>query len=148
MDDVKGGWTNRASIEMGATETLSTRGGWISTGLWVSEPASAEYVHQTVLHSIFRVFYMQRNGIPKTLRERMQQEGRAMAFAGKPSVFDAEDIAYTRHVIAPLLDTDNYALCFAALLGDEAARSLGYEPLGLTHRAGLEVALIDAQLEN
>jgi hypothetical protein len=147
MDDVKGGWTNRASIEMGAMEAFSTRGGWLSTGLWVSEPATPDYVRQTILHSIFRIFYMQKHGSPRTLRERMQQEGRAMAFAGKVPILSDEDIAYTRHVIAPLLDTNSYVLSFAALLGDEAARSMGYEPLGVSPRAGLEVALVDALIE-
>lgn len=144
MDDVKGGWTNRASIEMGAMESVSTRGGWITTGLWASEPATAAYVRETVLQSVFRLFYIQKHGAPQTLRERMEQVGRMMAFAGKTPHLDAEDIAYTRQVIAPLLDSDHYALCFAALLGDEAARSMGYEPLGLSNRAGLAVALADA----
>jgi hypothetical protein len=144
MDDVKGGWTNRASIEMGVTEGVSTRGGWITTGLWASDTPTAAYVQENVLQTIFRVFYIQKHGAARTLRERMQQEGRMMAFAGKTPHLDAEDIAYTRHVIAPLLDSDHYALCFAALLGDDAARSLGYEPLGLSNRAELAVALADA----
>ena len=147
MDDVKGGWTNRASAEMGSSASGATRNHWISTGLWASEPASAAYIRQTILHSIFRVFYVQIHGAAQTLSEYMQQEGRAMAFAGCIPHLDADDIAYTRQVIAPLMDTDNYPVCFAAMLGDEAARQMGYEPLGLSARAGFEVALIDALME-
>lgn len=147
MDDLKGGWTSRPSSEMTVMQNTSTRGGWLMTGLWVSEPATAAYVRESVLHSLFRMFYLQRHGIPQTLRDRMTMEGRAMAFAGKALWLDNEDIAYTRHVLAPLLDTDNYALCFAALMGDEAAQQFGYEPLGLSSRAGMALALADALAE-
>jgi len=147
MDDVRGGWTSRPAAEMGVTGGVLTRGGWINTGLWVSEAATAAYIRESVLHSIFRVFYTQQHGIPQTLRERMQMEGRGMAFAGKTPALDDEELAYTRHVLAPLLDTDNYALCFTALMGDDAARQFGYEPLGLSSRAGLAVALADALTE-
>jgi hypothetical protein len=147
MDDVKGGWTSRPSAEMAVIESASTRGGWLTTGLWVSEPATAAYIRENVLQTLFRMFYLQGHGIPQTLRERMAVEGRAMAFAGKTLWLDKEEIAYTRHVLAPLLDTDNYAFCFAALLGDEAARQFGYEALGLSARAGLAVALADALAE-
>ena len=71
-----------------------------------------------------------------------------MAQAGctEPAL-DADDLAYTREVIAPYLDTKDYSTIIACLFGDEAARSLGYSPMGLSQRAGFALALHDGQLE-
>ena len=41
------------------------------------------------------------------------------------------------------LDSVHYPTCIAALLGDEAARTLGYQPLGLSPYAGIAVAIAD-----
>ena len=54
---------------------------------------------------------------------------------------DAEDTAYSREVLAPHLDSEDFPTRFACLYGDEAARSVGYTPLGLSRRAGYAVAL-------
>jgi hypothetical protein len=48
---------------------------------------------------------------------------------------------YTREVLTPLLDREDMPALVAALFGDAAARELGYEPLGLSPRAGLALAL-------
>ena len=60
---------------------------------------------------------------------------------------NADEIAYTREVIAPHLDTKNYPTIMACLFGDEAAQALGYAPMGLSERAGFALALHDGRLE-
>lgn len=60
---------------------------------------------------------------------------------------DADELAYTRAVITPHLDTKDQPTLIAWLFGDEAAHTLGYTPLGLSERAGFALALHDARLE-
>jgi hypothetical protein len=158
VDDLRGGWTNRYSTDAGqrigvkavdqskATAANKSRHNWISTILWVSETPSADLIRASMLVNIYRTGYVQRHGTAETLAEIMAQEGAAAAFAGIQPHLDAEDIEYSREVLRPLLDESAFPICMAALFGDEAARSLGYEPLGLSDRAGLAVAAADAVL--
>jgi hypothetical protein len=53
----------------------------------------------------------------------------------------AEDISYTREVLAPFLDADDMRTCIECLFGDAAARTLGFTPRGLSPWAGLALAL-------
>jgi hypothetical protein len=114
----------------------------------VSETHTRESVRQAVLISVFRLAYVQRQALPKTLRQMMAQEGRVGAFAGLKPIYDEEELEYSRFVLAPHLDTADYSICIAAFYGDEAARSLGYQPLGLSKDAGFAVALADALAES
>ena len=77
----------------------------------------------------------------------LEQEGYAAARAGctRPSL-DADDLEYTRTVIAPHLDAHDRATVIACLFGDVAANALGYPPHGLSDRAGLVLALHDASV--
>jgi len=69
-----------------------------------------------------------------------------MAAAGcSGPTLDAEDIAYTRDVLAPSLDATDRATVIACLFGDEAAHRLGYQAHGLSPRAGLALALHDGR---
>ena len=147
-DDLKGGWTNRWASEFShrfETKAFHKRG-FLTGILWTSEPASASNVREAVLTSIYRAEYLQRHPSPKTLHGMIEQEGHAMARAGctSPSL-DADDLTYTRSVIAPHLDANDRATVMACLFGDAAANALGYPPQGLTDRAGLALALHDAR---
>ena len=55
--------------------------------------------------------------------------------------FEADDLAYTREVLQPHLNSTDFAINFACLFGDAAARECGYEPMGLSARAGFALAL-------
>jgi hypothetical protein len=156
VDDLRGGWTNRYTsdaaqrIGVGAIDKAksvasnTSRHNWISTMLWVSETPSAQQIRRAMFVNIYRTGHIQRHGMAETLGEIMAQEGAAAAFAGIQPHLDADDLAYSREVLRPLLDESAFPLCMAALYGDEAARALGYEPLGLSERAGLEVGIADA----
>ena len=74
----------------------------------------------------------------------LAQEGQAAAFAGTVQLLDAEELAYTRAVVTPHLDTTSFPTAFACLYGDDAARAVGYLPLGLSTNAGYAPALDDA----
>ncbi|MGA9774115.1 MAG: hypothetical protein WBV94_34105 [Blastocatellia bacterium] len=149
-DDAMGGWTNRYTSEFGrrfGTRAYHKRG-WLEVGLWTSEAPEAETVRNQVLATIYRAAHIEQHGFAETLREMLAQEAFAMARAccAEPAL-DRDDICYTREVIAPYLDTKDYPTVMACLFGDEAARSLGYAPMGLSQRAGFALALHDGQIE-
>ena len=147
-DDLKGGWTNRWASEYGhRIESAAFRKrGFLTALLWTSEPASAATVREAVLTTIYRAEYLETHPEPVTLGAMLEQEGYAMARAGCAApTLDADDLAYTRSVIAPHLEARDRATVIACLFGDAAANALGYPPQGLSDRAGLALALSDAR---
>jgi hypothetical protein len=119
---------------------------WLQGVLWSSEPPSERAVREAILTAAHRVAYMQQHGPARTLREMLAQEGQVMARAGcSGPTLDAEDIAYTREVLADFLDADDMRTCIECLFGDAAARTLGFTPCGLSPWAGLALALHDAR---
>ena len=158
VDDLKGGWTNRYDYEFnlrfpsGSSAPGEARPPkwlkhfWLTSVLWSSEPASEHAVREAVLTTVHRAAYIGRHGGARTLREKLAQEGHVMTAAGcdGPSI-DADDLAYTREVIAPFLESDDKRITIECLFGDKAGRTLGFTPRGLTHWAGLALALHDAR---
>ena len=157
-DDLKGGWTNRYANEYTQRFPLpASKAGtaelprwlkdfWLTALLWTSEKPSLQRVREAVLTPIFRMVYFQRHGFPSTLREMIVQEGTVMAQAGctEPRM-DEEEIEYTREVIASHLDSTDKRTIMACLFGDAAGKTLGFTPRGLSHWAGLAVALHDGR---
>ncbi len=147
-DDVAGGWTDRQLGEahgMVNVPTPAIRRRWITVPLWAGDPVNAASVRRATLASVFRQIALERLGAPRTLRQVLDREARVARFSGAdgPSR-DPDDLAYTREVLGPHLDSDDFPVLFAALYGDEAARRRGYAPLGLSPMAGLAVARDDA----
>jgi hypothetical protein len=119
---------------------------WLTGVLWSSEAPSERAVREAILTAAHRVAYMQQHGPARTLREMLAQEGQVMALAGCSGLtLDVEDIAYTREVLIPCLDADDMRTCIECLFGDEAGRTLGFTPRGLSPWAGLALALHDAR---
>jgi hypothetical protein len=147
-DDARGGWTNRYAVTYAnAFEDDATRKRhWLSALLWSSEPASTQAARESVLLSVFRAVHIQRHGPTKTLRDRLAQEGYALAMAGCDGpTLDPDDLEYTRDILAPLLDAEDRRTGIECLYGDRAARSLGLTPRGLSDDAGLALALAEAR---
>lgn len=145
-DDAAGGWTNRAACEYGVRMAgAGQKRFWVTGYLWSSEPASAALVRQVVLAAAYRAARQTRLGhAPRSLRELMEQEGEVLRQSGwVPPALDAEELAYTRAVVEPFLDSDCMRQAVECLLGDAAAASLGFEPRGLSADAGLALALAD-----
>ena len=146
-DDAQGGWTNRYAAEFGHRwqSRAYHRRSWLTGILWTSEAPDERAACAEMLTTVFRGAHIQQHGFAATLREMMAQEGYAAAAAGctEPAL-DAEEIEYTRAVVAPQLDTRDYPTQMVCLFGDAAAQSLGYPPQGLSARAGLALALHDA----
>jgi hypothetical protein len=147
-DDLKGGWTNRCASEFAVRAAVDPNGRrfWITAVLWSSEHASAAAVRETMLAAAHRTAYVLRAGPPRTLRDVLAQEGSVMARAGCTApVLDPDDLDYTRHVVAPFLESADSREWMECLFGDELARTLGLTPRGLSVRAGLALALADAR---
>lgn len=150
LDDSKGGWTNRYTTLKGlwglsARELENTRRhGWVSVPCWTSEAPSPEGIRQQTRLHLYQAAWSYREPMPKTLREILTYEGQALVFAGVAQWLDVEELAYTRAVLEPHLDSTHYPTLLVALEGDVAAESLGYEPLGLSPKAGLALALAKA----
>ncbi len=157
VDDLLGGWTNRADVDFGlrfgsrrlkdrASAKSLHRQNWLTAVLWSSEPASTETVRLAVQTAVYRLAYVQRNGDPQTLREMMAQEGEVLSQAEwNGQTLDVEELAYTREVVAPFLDSEYFPTAVECLFGDVAARTLGFTPRGLSADAGLALAVHDAR---
>lgn len=142
-DDLKGGWTNRFASEFSYRfeQRAFTRRGWIAALLWTSESYDLTAIRTEVLQCVHRVAYVQRYGTARTLGEMLAQEQHVMSASGSTGpVLDVDDLEYTSDVLRDLLPCADRATTIAALFGDQAARDLGYQPLGLSHRAGLALA--------
>ena len=146
VDDVGGGWTNRFTTE--AMVRFPRRGALkrpFATGLvWTSESPTPDHIREEMRAAIYRVAHQQRHGLPATLRDMLDQEGRAGVFAGVRPGLRQAPLAEARAIVATLGDSAPYPQIFASMYGDAAAEQLGYQPLGLPARAGFEVALADA----
>ncbi|MEM9008229.1 MAG: hypothetical protein AAGE59_32565 [Cyanobacteria bacterium P01_F01_bin.86] len=150
-DDQMGGWTNRYTSEFSIRFELQNhlKRGWLAVVLWTTEIPSAQKVREEILTTLYRIAYIQRYGFALTLEEMLNQEGYAMVMAGcRQPTLDEDDIAYTRRVISPYLSAQDYPTVMVCLFGDPAAHSLGYRPHGLSERAGLALALHQAQHNN
>jgi hypothetical protein len=164
-DDLMGGWTNRYDYEFklrfgfghrpferdpdspsGFRLPRWLKHFWLTGVLWSSEPPSVRAVREAVLLPAHRLAYAYRHGPARTLRAMLAQEGHVMAAVGCAGpTLDAEDIAYTREVLAPFLDAGDMRTAIECLFGDAAGRTLGFTPRGLSPWAGLALALHDAR---
>ncbi|MBI5811584.1 MAG: hypothetical protein K6T35_00725 [Meiothermus silvanus] len=149
LDDLKGGWTNRHTTlfaDWAMTDRARAnflRYAWISVGLWTSEPPSPKGIRREVFAQVYKALWALRHPKARTLHDVLRQEAYALAFAGQKPWLDEEELAYTRAVLEPHLESDHYPTLVAALYGDEAAKSLGYPPLGLSARAGFALGLVE-----
>lgn len=84
-DDAHGRWTNRCAYEFAHRfeEMAFCKRGWIVALLWTSEAPAETTIREEVLMSVYRAAYIQQRGPAKTLSEMLEQEGYAMATAGR-----------------------------------------------------------------
>ncbi len=148
-DDALGGWTDRFLTDARQRfESASTvKRGFATPLLWTGEEPSREGVRRETLAAVYRAAYCRRHGPPRTLRAMLTQEGLTARFAALPTAqFDPAQLAATRLLLTPHLDTTDYPLLFACLYGDEAARAVGYPPQGVQQWGGFAVALDEARV--
>jgi hypothetical protein len=165
VDEPRNGWTQRhltdaewrfpASNSMPKQNTPRIPGAvWASVQLWTTEFAGRdrprggehlrEYVAVETRAALARAEYQQRHGPPGTLAEMLAQEGVVLRFSGEHIVLSGEDLEYTQAVLKPYMENKEYPINFAAFYGDEAAKAVGFAPLGVSERAGFALALANA----
>lgn len=147
-DDTGGGWTNRYSWEFSNRfeRPPAAHHDWRAGVLWAGDPPGTQAAREAVLTTIHREAYFHRHGPARTLGERLSQEGAVLHAAGCTApALDPDELAYTREAIHPHLEATDLPTATVHLFGDPAARSLGYRPAGLSHWAGLALALHDAR---
>ncbi|KAL3907207.1 MAG: hypothetical protein SGILL_008964 [Bacillariaceae sp.] len=120
---------------------------WVTAPLWTSIEPSIDYVQEVVRESLCRAVHQSISGVPVTLQDYLQQEGRSASFANAKILLDTDDIQYSRQVLEPILHCEDYPTIVAALYGDAIAKEMGYPALGLSHHAGFQVGLYEAQSE-
>ncbi len=152
VDEPRNGWTQRFLTDADwrfseKTDSLPKAARpqgfdrWVSVQLWTDVPVTPEYVRQETRAALYRAAYTWRHGFPHALEAMMRQEGNALRFAGSALNLEPDELAYTAAILEPLRSSTHYATNFAALYGDAAARSVGFEPLGLSANAGFALAL-------
>lgn len=146
LDDVAGGGTNRPLMIAEAIMNPLPKHdrGWVPIGLWASESYSRDKVYQTTLHGLYAHFYKVVHGAPVDLQEAMRHIGMAAKFAGIHPTLDDEELTYSQTILKVYATQSDFPTVTACLLGDEAAASVGFPPVGLSQNAGMEVAIMEA----
>ncbi len=148
-DDLGGGWTNRYLSDMTQRfkNAYDLENRWALVPVWTSQVWTPAALEQAVLSTVYRTVYKQVHGLPVTLAEMLEQEGRALDFAGVTFALEPDDLEYSRAVLGPYTSATEWAVILPCLYGDAAARSVGHPPLGLSPNAGYAVALSGARRE-
>ncbi len=152
-DDIGGMWTDRVGSEVGLRWGERTFGStrpkraerpatvlprWLTGITWTSERPNVEGVRRLVLASVYRAAHMAALGAPDTLGAMLRQEARTARFAGLAVDAPSES---ARAIVAGAWDDASVPVVYAAWGGDDAARAMGYDPLGLRLGEALAVAL-------
>lgn len=154
LDDLRGGWTSRASYELmlrrlpdpRQLSAKQARRCWASAVLWSSEPPTIERVAEAVRCAVYRAGYVRRHGGARTLQELLAQEGWVLCRAGSDlPPLDAQAQEWTRTVVAECAACDDPPTLIECLCGDELAATLGYAGQGLAPWAGLRWAQGEAR---
>lgn len=124
-----GMWTDRLATEVEHRLLVRDPGGVL---LWFDDLVDPIRVESATAAQTVRLVSARRAGPPVTLADAVAQEGAALALAGEAGEI-ATDAADALAVLAP--DT-GLPTMVAFLFGDDAARALGFTPLGLAGRAG------------
>lgn len=148
QDDAQGAWSQPEFTEAKSWEgdAFARRNFCAPAFLSSRAPYTAAEVRTAVLVEVYRTAWVQRYGPPRTLRDLLQHQGLALAFAGVPQWLSPEDLGRTRAVVAPHLDARaDWPEAKTAMFGDDGAAAMGHRPLGLPRRAGFALGLADAQ---
>lgn len=124
-----GMWTDRLATEVDHRFRGHDPGGAL---LWFDDPADPASLRPLLIAEVVRALHLARAGPPATLADAVAREGEALAQAGEggelhPAAAEALEVFGGDPALSTLV---------AFLYGDEAARALGFTPLGLGDRVG------------
>lgn len=133
-----GMWTDRVATEV--EHRLAGRGR-NEILFWQGEDVGVEAVRATATADVVRTVWAARYGIPATVKDAVAQEGLALALAGMGGHFDDAAAA----IFDVLAEDTTLSAMVGFLYGDEAAKAMGFTPVGLGARVGERhaVALVE-----
>lgn len=119
VDEPRNGWTQRWLTDaewrfQGKCDRLPQRAPavgfdrWVTVQLWTDVPPHLGTVRRELRASVWRAAWQARHGLPVTLRQMLAQESGAARFAGEGQHLGANELASTREVLTPLLDSDHW----------------------------------------
>lgn len=138
IDDLGGDWSDRDRVDARFRFEDQSRieRGFATVNVWASEAADGRVLRRRTEASIYRTLFQRRYGLPRTLAERMRQEGLVARFIrDEGRATDAEVALVRAHE-----HDDDFATSYALFYGDEAARKQGLKPLGAQRGAATRVA--------
>ena len=140
-DNLGGGWTAAADVEMKRrfAPIPAATADWLCTTLLVSQPVTATRLRAEVIATVARRVWQHTHGAPQSLRDHLAQEHAVAQHSGTQALSGMQ-IAGLTTLLRPFLDTTQYPIIVAALLGDAAAATLGYAGIGAPPNAGLMLA--------
>ena len=142
-DDLMGGWTNKYSTDYSncfAPKGLLNRH-FVTPIFWTSETYNEAQIRQRVSKTLWRTVYHLQNAYSTNLLEHLQQE----AFVIDQIGFNAPAVHHDEYqlivdFVRQEKNSESRAKIITFLYGDQAAKSLGYLPLGFNENNGFELA--------
>ncbi len=110
---------------------------------WFDEPVSGDAVESAIASQAARLVIHRRAERPATLAAAVRQEGLAGVMGKRPGRFDTDAAA----ALDVLGNDASLATVVAFLYGDDAARAMGFTPIGLRDRVGLDHAIAIASTD-
>ncbi len=152
-DDLKGGWTNRYTSDYDSKfklNALVTRK-FCTPIFWTGEEIYDSTILSRTAEYCCRTVCWLQHPKPETLEEHVLQESRVADMMKKIVICPGGPPEPVPHDIASFYEANktstNYLAIFNFLYGDEAAASLGYQPLGISEAfAGYKFATALAAL--
>jgi hypothetical protein len=135
VDDVKGGWTCRETIELERTTGVSgeLKRHWISVLWWCSDDCTEDAVRLAATTQIFKAMEILNHGPVQTLGDWVDLEAQAMRLA-RVTPSPAEHDWFNK--FKSFTSAQDTPTLVSAIYGDPAAEKLGYIPLGFPTDAG------------
>ncbi len=130
-DDLMGGWTNRYTTDYSArfeTEALLKRQ-FVTPYCWSSESIDALLIRSRIRAAMIRTAYQLTHSAATTLESHIEQETYIQEALGERGLLaglsDSARTYYNRYKLS-----EEHGRIISFLYGDEAAKQLGYEPVG------------------
>ena len=139
VDDIGGGWTARVDVEMACrfVPNPTHLAHWCITTIFASQSHTNSSVEREVSASMIRRRWQMVVGTPRTLREMLAQEQIVMQMTKQHSALRDDIYQEQAALLTTILDETAYPMLVAAIFGDVAAASLGYQSQGFVNEAGL-----------
>lgn len=150
VDDLMGGWTNQHFTDWAYrfSSIPNSKNPWMAVYSWTSSMPTPSLIVQAVRAVFYRAGYCLKHGTAQSLAQMLRQEGAVARFAGQAlPIYQPDELAYIRELIAEYQQSTHQPTQFAAFYGDEIAAAVGYPSLGLSAYAGLVVATLDAPVD-